>query len=140
MKKESFLGKVAHSIAQDKKGARRVADLQIGAPKSRFSEGENQLPLDVYQTDTDIVITLIMAGVRIADIDIAITNDILTIKGVRVKNEEVKQRDYYYQECYWGPFSRSVIVPAEIKTDLIKASLKNGILTIRLPKEICLKK
>ena len=62
-----------------------------------------------------------VAGVRASDIDVSVTNDILTIKGVRVKDEEVNRSDYYYQECYWGPFSRSVILPASVKTDQIKA-------------------
>jgi HSP20 family protein len=58
----------------------------------------------------------------------------VTIRGNRKKDEEVKTEDYYYQECYWGPFSRSVILPVDIEADKADASLKNGILTIRLPK------
>jgi HSP20 family protein len=58
----------------------------------------------------------------------------VTIKGDR-KNEEVVSVDnYYYQECYWGSFSRSVVLPVDIISDKAEASLKNGILTIRLPK------
>jgi len=58
----------------------------------------------------------------------------VTIKGIREKEEEISQKDYYYQELYWGPFSRSVILPVEVDADEAQASLKNGILTIRLPK------
>lgn len=105
-----------------------------GKSKEWLSESEGQLSLDVYQTETEIVIKSTIAGVRVKDIDVSVTNDILTIKGVRVKDEEVNQQDYYYQECYWGPFSRSVILPSSVKIDQIKASLKNGILTVRLPK------
>ena len=102
--------------------------------RNKMVESEGQLVLDVYQTEREIVIKSTLAGVRPDDIDITITNDMLTIKGLREKDEEVEASDYYYQECYWGPFSRSVILPTEVEADQIKAGLKNGILTIRLPK------
>ena len=102
--------------------------------KNQAAESEGQLVLDVYQTEREIVIKSTLAGVTPEDLDIMITNDMLTIKGLREKDEEVKASDYYYQECYWGPFSRSVILPTEVESDQIKAGLKNGILTIRLPK------
>ena len=95
---------------------------------------EGQLSLDVYQTENNVVIKSTVAGITSDDIDITIINDMLTVKGARSRDEEVRPEDYYYQECYWGPFSRSVILPADVETDLIKATLKNGILTIRLPK------
>ena len=128
METESFFDKLA--------GAAHAAPPQKKSSKSKewLSESEGQLPLDVYQTETDIVIKSTIAGVRGGDIDVSVTNDILTVKGVRVKDEEVKGQDYYYQECYWGPFSRSVILPSSVKIDQIKASLKNGVLTVRLPK------
>ncbi len=62
------------------------------------------------------------------------TNDMITIKGNRKKDDEAKEEDYYYQECYWGPFSRSVILPIDVEVDSAEAGMKNGILTIRLPK------
>ncbi|OGD31499.1 hypothetical protein A3C91_01285 [Candidatus Azambacteria bacterium RIFCSPHIGHO2_02_FULL_52_12] len=127
METESFFDKLAGAQADP------VPQKQ-GKSKEWLSESEGQLPLDVYQTTTDVVIKSTVAGVRASDIDVSVTNDILTIKGVRVKDEEVNRSDYYYQECYWGPFSRSVILPASVKTDQIKASLKNGVLTVRLPK------
>jgi HSP20 family protein len=98
------------------------------------SEEEGQLTIDVYQTDDDIVIKSAVAGVEEKDLDITINNDMVTIRGRREPEEKVKSQDYYYQECYWGAFSRSVILPTEIEADKANASLKNGILTIRLPK------
>lgn len=95
---------------------------------------EGQLTIDVYQTDTDIVIKSTVAGVKPEDLDIAITNDMVTIRGRRERDEEVSQDRYFYQECYWGPFSRSVILPADIDAEKADASMHNGILTIRLPK------
>jgi len=99
-----------------------------------LSESEGQLTIDVYQTPNEIVIKSTIAGVKPEDIDISITNDMITIKGRRQKDEEVKEEDYYYQECYWGPFSRSVILPVDVEVDRADASMKNGILTIKLPK------
>lgn len=99
-----------------------------------LAESEGQLTIDVYQTPSEIVIRSTIAGVKPEDIDITMTNDMITIKGNRRKNEEVKEEDYYYQECYWGPFSRSVILPVDVEADQADASMINGILTIRLPK------
>jgi HSP20 family protein len=58
----------------------------------------------------------------------------ITIKGKRVKENQEKIEKVYYNECFWGPFSRSLILPKEINADKAKATLKNGLLTIRLPK------
>lgn len=97
-------------------------------------EYEGQLAIDVYQTDSDIVIKSTIAGVNPEDIDVTIDNDMVTIRGERKNDVQVAEENYYYQECYWGSFSRSVILPCDIETDKASAELKNGILTIYLPK------
>lgn len=99
-----------------------------------IQEPEGQLTIDVYQTPADIVIKSTIAGVTHENLDISITNDMITIKGKRERDDSVRDEDYYYQECYWGAFSRSVILPVDIKADEADAILKNGILSIRLPK------
>lgn len=98
------------------------------------STDEGQLTLDIFQTENELVIKSTIAGVSPEDLDISITDDMVTIKGERKRDEEVPQENYFYQELYWGPFSRSVILPTEIDVDNSTATLKNGILTIRLPK------
>lgn len=95
---------------------------------------EGQLSVDVYSTADEIVIKSTIAGVKSEQIDIAINNDMLTIRGERAPEAEDAVEDYYYQECYWGGFSRSIILPLEVEADKVAASLKNGVLTIRLPK------
>jgi len=95
---------------------------------------EGQLTIDVYQTPSEIVIKSTVAGVKPEDIDISFTNDMITVRGRRKKEEEITTEDYYYQELYWGAFSRSVILPVEVDVDKAKAEIKNGILTVRLPK------
>lgn len=106
-------------------------------PKQEASSEEDvdgQLTIDVYQTDDAIVIKSTIAGVKPEDLDVAINNDMVTVKGERKNEEDVPDRNYYYQECYWGPFSRSILLPVDILAEKSEASLKNGILTIRLPK------
>lgn len=95
---------------------------------------EGQLTIDVYQTDNDIVIKSTIAGVKPEDLDVSINNDMVTIRGERKNEEPVPEENYYYQECYWGTFSRSVILPVDVISEKSEASMKNGILTIRLPK------
>jgi HSP20 family protein len=95
---------------------------------------EGQLTIDVYQTENDIVIKSTIAGVKPEDLDVSINNDMVTVKGERKNEEEVENGNYYYQECYWGSFSRSVLLPVDVIPEKADASLKNGILTIRLPK------
>ncbi|OGN04776.1 MAG: hypothetical protein A2831_01905 [Candidatus Yanofskybacteria bacterium RIFCSPHIGHO2_01_FULL_44_17] len=95
---------------------------------------EGHLTVDVYQTDDEIVIQSTIAGVTADDIDVSITNEMVTIKGSRKHEEKVKESNYYYQELYWGAFSRSIILPEEIDADNARASMKNGVLTLRLPK------
>jgi len=102
--------------------------------ESDVLNGQGQLMVDVYQTSTEIVIKSTVAGVKPEDIDISIVNDMVTIKGKRWLDEEVKNGDYFYQECYWGSFSRSIILPIEVDPERVNANLKNGILTVRLPK------
>ncbi len=97
-------------------------------------DSEGQLTIDVYQTPTEIVIKSTIAGVSPEDLDITITNDMVTIKGKREKDEVISEGDYYYQECYWGAFSRSVILPVDVEAEKAEAGMKNGILTLRLPK------
>lgn len=98
------------------------------------TEEEGQLTIDVYQTEDEIVIKSPVAGVNSDDLDVNIANDMITIKGRRENDERIPEDDYYFQELYWGPFSRSVILPTEVEADKVRAILKNGILTIRLPK------
>lgn len=97
-------------------------------------DAEGQLTIDVYQTETEIVIKSTIAGVKPEDLDVSISNDMITIKGERKNEEVVEDNGYYYRECYWGLFSRSVVLPTDVLPEKIDATLKNGILTIRLPK------
>lgn len=100
--------------------------------EQEFEEG--QLSIDVYQTPTAIIVKSTIAGVKPDDIDISINNDMLTIRGKREMAENIKSENYLYRECYWGSFSRSIILPVEIEANKIEATLENGVLTVSLPK------
>ena len=95
---------------------------------------EGHLTVDVYQTDDEIVIQSTIAGASGDDIDISVTTDMVTIKGKRELEHEVKASDYFHRELYWGSFSRAIILPVDVDADAAKANYKNGVLTIRLPK------
>lgn len=95
---------------------------------------EGQLSIDVYQTPTKLIVKSTIAGVKAEDIDISINNDMLTIRGKREMTEKIKEENYLYKECYWGSFSRSIILPVEIDAENIEAALENGVLTVTLPK------
>jgi len=95
---------------------------------------EGQLSVDVYQTPQEIIIKSTIAGVKPEDLKISLHNDLLTIKGSRQENNNIREEDYFYKECYFGSFSRSIILPAEVDNHHVDAILENGILTITLQK------
>lgn len=95
---------------------------------------EGQLAVDVYQTKNSVVVKAPVAGVDPEMIDIDVTNDSVAIRGERYDEKEVDQEGYHFQECYWGSFARSVVLPVECDAEKAEATFKNGILTIRLPK------
>lgn len=101
-------------------------------PETENEEG--QLTLDMWQTPDEIVVQTIVGGVKPEDLDVSISHDMVTIRGAREKMREVQHGDYFYQELYWGNFSRSILLPQEVDSDEAEATIKNGLLTIRLPK------
>lgn len=128
LEEEKFFERLARG--EDKNG--KISANRHGGESE--DEPEGQLTIDVYQTPTDIVVESAVAGVKPEDLDIEVNTDSITIRGERRREHEVKDEDYFYQECYWGRFSRSVILPQEIDTEKASVTLKNGILTVRLPK------
>lgn len=109
-------------------------DTTSGVP-APTDEEEGELTVDIYDKGDDIVIQSTVAGVKPEDLDVSITNDTVTIRGRRERGEEIKEDNYYYKELFWGTFSRSVILPEEIEEDMAEATLKHGLLSIRLPKK-----
>lgn len=140
--RRSFFERLTGSsrVAEDLMETPPAAEIPIreGEPSAApvpTEEHEGQLTVDVYQTPETIVVKSTIAGVKPEDLDVSITNDMVTIRGTRRHDEEVREEDYFYRECYWGGFSRSIILPVDIVAEKADASLKDGILTIRIPKE-----
>lgn len=95
---------------------------------------EGQLAVDIYQTPRDIVIKAAIAGVEADDLDISVHRDMVMIRGKRKEADPEPGQEYLFQECYWGGFSRSIVLPCEVLSDKARAFLERGILRIRLPK------
>ncbi|HNZ84042.1 MAG TPA: Hsp20/alpha crystallin family protein [Candidatus Pacearchaeota archaeon] len=93
-----------------------------------------ELSLDIYETDDELIVQSPIAGVKKQDLDVYVDKGMLVINGQRSEKTEESKKNYIYQECYWGKFSRRVILPAEIDETKIEASLKDGLLTIKFPK------
>lgn len=97
-------------------------------------EEEGQLAVDMCQTGTEIIIKTMVAGVKPEDLDIAITRDMVTIRGKRVETYSSNENDFFHKELYWGAFSRTIVLPAEIEIEEAEAIEKHGLLTLVLPK------
>jgi len=100
-----------------------------------LSDYEGQLAIDVFQTDENVVVKAPIAGVKPEDLDVSVTDGVLTIKGQRTQEEKIRDENYFAQECYWGAFARSFTLPTGLDPENTAASLKNGVLTIKIPKE-----
>ncbi len=95
---------------------------------------EGQLAVDVFETKNELVVQSTIAGVLPEDLEIMLQSDLLTIRGTRQNQETKDATAYHNQECYWGRFSRSIILPVPVLGDGSSSTLKHGVLTIRLPK------
>jgi len=130
------------SEKKEKAEAKKTKEKSSPVPDSNDKEWpktEGQLAVDVYQTESELVIQSAIAGVKSEELDISVEGDLVIIRGERKRPIE-ENEDYFSQECYWGLFSRKIILPIEVDPGRIDASLKNGILTIRMPKIIREKK
>ncbi|QQG52358.1 MAG: Hsp20/alpha crystallin family protein [Candidatus Falkowbacteria bacterium] len=102
--------------------------------KSEEDEPEGQLAVDVFHDDKRIIIKSTIAGAKPEDLKISLHNDLLMIKGRRDVGEKISEENFLFRECYWGPFSRSIILPAAVDNKRVEAELENGVLTITLYK------
>ncbi len=105
-----------------------------GSHLTSSDEGEGTLTVDVYDDGDDIVVQSTVAGVDDDDLEINITTESVTVKGTRKQEKKIEEKSYFYQELFWGSFSRSIILPQEVDPDHSTANLSKGVLTIRMPK------
>ncbi len=97
-------------------------------------EFPGQLAVDVYETADKLVIKARTAGVNKEDLDVSISDGILTISGTLNSGDDSDATNWHIQECYWGEFSRTLALPVSVKEDEVEAVLKDGVLTIRFNK------
>ena len=95
---------------------------------------DGELPVDMYQTNDAIVIRALVAGVSPDELEISITRDMVTIRGIREEFKETNEDGYFHRELFWGGFSRSLLLPEEVAIDEAEAQEKHGLLEIKLPK------
>ena len=111
---------------------------QAPAADDTWDEGEEdfpgQLAVDVYETADTLVVKARTAGVNKEDLDVSISDGILTVSGTLSSGDDTDATNWHIQECYWGEFSRTVALPVAIKEDEAQASLKDGVLSITFPK------
>lgn len=109
-------------------------DAPAPAAEEQWDESEDQLPgqlaVDVYETDEKLVIKARTAGVNKSDLDVSISDGILTISGTLSSGDDSAATHWHVQECYWGEFSRTLALPVQVKEDEVEAVLKDGVLTI----------
>ena len=102
--------------------------------ESGDTDEEGQLSVDMYETDKEIIIEAMVAGVRPDDVHLNITRDQVIIRGKRESNTQIQDDGYFIKELYWGTFARTVNLPHEIIIEEADAVEKHGLLIIRLPK------
>lgn len=105
---------------------------------TEWSESDDELPgqlaVDVYETDDSLVIKARTAGVNREELDVSISDGILTISGTLSSGDESDATKWHIQEAYWGEFSRTIALPVQVKEDGVQAILKDGVLTVRFEK------
>ncbi len=153
MKKPSFLERLTGNQSDDMD---RIldddhefgADDDLAVEEDEYAEEDNwqddrentgtvqdgELPVDMYQTDDMIVIRALVAGVSPTELEISITRDMVTIRGVREEYQEAHDDGYFHRELFWGSFSRTLLLPEEVAIDEAEAQEKHGLLEIKLPK------
>ena len=96
---------------------------------------EGQLSIDVFQDEHNIYIVAPVAGAKAGDVDLSFTENTITIKGKRAFVGSTTHDKYIVQEVYWGNFSRSYNIPINVNAESSKATLKDGLLKIEIPKD-----
>lgn len=140
--KQSFFERLTGTISLKGRNSDFEEEVAVvSAPRessfSGWDQGEEtvgELTVDVYQTNEDIVIQTMVAGVASDDLSVSVTREMVTIKGKRAAPSGVSQENYFHQELYWGAFSRTILLPVEVEVEEVEATERHGLLTVKLPK------
>ena len=128
-----FFDKLAGPKKEPEKPKEKPVSEKTEAPEDPPQKG-GQLALDIYETENEFIIQSTVAGVKPEDLDISIDGDLVSIRGSRKKPAEEGRGKYIYQECYWGDFSREIILPEEVDETGTEATIKNGVFILKIPK------
>lgn len=145
-KKRSFFERLTGSIDVEDEQIDSKRDYLLKGSKNEkeekksgngWMEEENEeaeLSIDVFQTPTDIVIQTMVAGVRPDDLELSVARDTVTIRGKREESRTIDEDNYFVKELYWGKFSRTLSLPAEVEPEEVEATERHGLLTIKIKK------
>ena len=123
------------SLSEIQTEVNRLFDSFFGSPAAlRVAERAWAPAMDTYETKDDVVVSLELPGVKEKEVQVSITNDILTVKGERSQQQEVKDENYHRLERWFGKFERSISLPMPVQADKVKATYGDGVLEIKLPK------
>ena len=125
-----------------------MANLKVKEPANKIKDKEKpeapeendifcsggELVVDVFETNSDFVVLSAVAGIAVKDLDISLEKEMMVIKGTRQDPHDLPEKKYFYQECYWGPFSRKIVLPENIDIEKASAQMDKGLLTIKIPK------
>jgi HSP20 family protein len=104
-------------------------------PRVKFSEmGVLSPEMDIFEDGDDVVVKAELPGMKKENIEVNLTDDMITVSGEKKKEEKVEKKDYYRVERSYGSFSRSFKLPKEVQSDKAKATFTDGVLEIRVPK------
>lgn len=135
--KRSFFEKLTGTVRLDEESEQeetRMEPKRSGIQSVEEENGDAELTVDVHQTPTEIIIKTMAAGVRPEDLEISITRDMVTIRGKREHDRSVSEENYFFRELYWGAFSRTISLPAEVEPEEAEAIEKHGLIIIKIPK------
>jgi HSP20 family protein len=99
-----------------------------------FEIGGGSIPIDMYQTENNVIVKATLPGIKPEEVDVSVSGDTLTIKAERKEEKETKEKNYVHKENRYGMITRSIILPVDVKADIAEASFDNGVLTLSLPK------
>lgn len=134
VQEEAMVEEEPETVEEPVRVAPRVEKKTRAAEKEGSPELEGQLAIDVCQTNKEIIIQSTIAGVKPDNLEVTIENGMVTIRGSRNQTESADGKNYLIQECHWGSFSRQFVLPSEVDPSRSEALLKEGILTIKIPK------
>lgn len=112
-----------------------TAPLDEGAADTDTHEPEGQLAVDIIDTDDSLVVMATVAGASPEEISVFVHNDLLTIRGRRDPPVAAAEHMFIHRECFWGRFSRTIILPLDVRAEGVRAVYKSGVLVVSLPKE-----